>query len=187
MKKEDEQLFTDSEHIVQQKLMDFILKVVQSYYQVEEDYFSKKTRRNDILYPRQIAMYLTKKNTKLSLNKIGQRFGNKNHATVINAVKKIQGYIDVDKQVKKQVADIQQIIKVKSSSALNGYKLNDMFYYINLEEFVSLRFGEEKTMIITGFSEEEISKIKQVLNGLTESKTHNNTGIYILEKREENG
>jgi len=187
MKKEDEQIFTDSEQTVQQKTMEFILKVVQNYYQVDESYFLKKTRRNEILFARQVAMYLIKKNTKLSLNSIGQKCGNKDHATVINAIKRVQGYIDVDKQLKKQVSDIQQIIKLKSSSALNGYKLNDVFYYIDLNEFTSLRFGEQKTILMSGFSEQELSIIQQVFNGLTESKKHTNTGIYILEKREENG
>lgn len=187
MKKEDEQLLTNSKQVVQQKIMEFIIKVVQNYYKVDEDYFSRKTRRNEIIHPRQVAMYLTKKNTTLSLNFIGKMFGNRDHATIINANNKIQGFVDVDKGVKKEISDIQKIISLKGSSALNGYKLNDVFYFIDLSNFESLRFGEHKTVLLTGFSDDEISEIKATINGLTESRRHTNTGIYILENRQENG
>jgi hypothetical protein len=187
MKKEDEQLFTDSEQVIQNKLMDFILKVVQNYYDVNEDYYKRKTRKYEILFPRQVAMYLIRQNTKLSLNSIGEKFGNKNHATIINGVKRIKGYVDVDKQIRMEVKDIQQTITLKSSSAIEGYNLNEVFYYIDLNDFDSLRIGENKSILLAGFSEQELEQLKSVFVGIEEFRKHNNTGMYILEKRQENG
>lgn len=187
MKKEHEQILTDSEQVVQNKLMDFILKVVQNYYDVNEDYYKRKTRKYEILFPRQVAMYLIRQNTKLSLNSIGEKFGNKNHATIINGVKRIKGYVDVDKQIRMEVKDIQQTITLKSSSAIEGYNLNEVFYYIDLNDFDSLRIGENKSILLAGFSEQELEQLKSVFVGIEEFRKHNNTGMYILEKRQENG
>lgn len=186
MEKEDERLFTDSKQVVDGKLMDFIVKVVQNYYKVDEDYFRRKTRKYEIVFPRQIAMYLIKKNTKLSLYSIGEKFG-KNHATIINGLKRISGYIQVDKKVKKQVKDIQDTISLKSKSAIEGSNLNESFYYINLNHFESLRLEEEKSILFAGFSDQELEQLKSLFIGIEEFRNHNNTGMYILEKRKENG
>lgn len=186
MNKKDKQFFTDSNEVTQNKLMDFILKLVQNYYDVDEDYYKRKTRRYEILFPRQVAIYLIRKNTKLSLNSIGEKF-EKNHATIINAIKRISGFMQVDKKVKTQVNDIQQTISLKSESALNGYNLNELFYYIDLNNFESLRMGENKSILLTGFSEQELEQLKNVFVGIEEFRKHNNTGMYILEKKQENG
>lgn len=186
MNKKDKQFFTDSNQVTQNKLMDFILKLVQNYYDVDEDYYKRKTRRYEILFPRQVAIYLIRKNTKLSLNSIGEKF-EKNHATIINAIKRISGFMQVDKKVKTQVNDIQQTISLKSESALNGYNLHELFYYIDLNNFESLRMGENKSILLTGFSEQELEQLKNVFVGVEEFRKHNNTGMYILEKKQENG
>lgn len=187
MKKEDERFFTDSKKVVDGKLMDFIVKLVQNYYKVDEDYFRRKTRKYEIVFPRQVAMYLIRKNTKLSLYSIGEKFGNKNHATIINGVKRIKGYIQVDKKVKEQVNDIQYTISLKSKSAIDGSNLNESFYYINLNHFESLRLKEEKSILFAGFSDQELEQLKSLFIGIEEFRNHNNTGMYILEKRKENG
>jgi hypothetical protein len=186
MNKKDKQFFTDSNEVTQNKLMDFILKLVQNYYDVDEDYYKRKTRRYEILFPRQVAIYLIRKNTKLSLNSIGEKF-EKNHATIINAIKRISGFMQVDKKVKTQINDIQQTISLKSESALNGYNLHELFYYIDLNNFESLRMGENKSILLTGFSEQELEQLKNVFVGIEEFRKHNNTGMYILEKKQENG
>jgi hypothetical protein len=165
MNKKDKQFFTDSNEVTQNKLMDFILKLVQNYYDVDEDYYKRKTRRYEILFPRQVAIYLIRKNTKLSLNSIGEKF-EKNHATIINAIKRISGFMQVDKKVKTQINDIQQTISLKSESALNGYNLNELFYYIDLNNFESLRMGENKSILLTGFSEQELEQLKNVFVGI---------------------
>ena len=46
---------------------------------------------------------------------------------------------------------------------------------------------EEKGIILTGFSEEEISNFAETINEVIEIRKHENTGMYILEKRETNG
>jgi hypothetical protein len=95
--------------------------------------------------------------------------------------------MQVDKKVKTQINYIQQTISLKSESALNGYNLNELFYYIDLNNFESLRMGENKSILLTGFSEQELEQLKNVFLGIEEFRKHNNTGMYILEKKQENG
>ena len=66
------------------------------------DLKSKKRSRN-ISVPRQIAMYLCRTHTKLSLPEIGRQFGGKDHTTVIFANKKISGLINKNNDLKKIV------------------------------------------------------------------------------------
>lgn len=66
-----------------------------------------KGREKHISYARQIAMYLTKKLTDLSLPKIGNSFGGRDHATVIYACKKIEKEIIKNQEIKNEIAFIE--------------------------------------------------------------------------------
>ena len=66
-----------------------IQKKVASHYSIKlSDMFSTK-RSRQIALPRQVAMYLSKQMTTLSLPEIGKNFGGKDHTTVLHAVRKI--------------------------------------------------------------------------------------------------
>lgn len=75
-----------------------------------EDLKSKK-RNRPIAYPRQIAMYLCRELTDLSLPKIGEYFGGRDHTTVIHACDKIAEEIETDLQVKRTVNELIKRIK----------------------------------------------------------------------------
>ncbi|MCL1587840.1 MAG: chromosomal replication initiator protein DnaA, partial [Actinomycetia bacterium] len=57
---------------------------------------------------RQIAMYVCREHTDLSLPRIGRAFGGRDHTTVMHAVDKIKGLIQTDKNVYDQVTEITQ-------------------------------------------------------------------------------
>lgn len=63
---------------------------------IKEFGLKEKTRRQDVRILRQALYYWLKFNTRMSLAKIGKVCYNQDHATVLNACKKIQGYIDVN-------------------------------------------------------------------------------------------
>jgi len=65
-----------------------------------------ETKFVDILRPRQICHYLGKNRTKKSLNDVGAYFGNKDHATVLNSSKRIQNFIDTEKEFRDYWNDI---------------------------------------------------------------------------------
>lgn len=76
-----------------------IQKTVADYYGLVLSDMRSKRRPVRIAFPRQIAMFLSRKLTKHSLVEIGEAFGKRDHGTVIHACKKVQGEIDRDAEV----------------------------------------------------------------------------------------
>ncbi|MGI6537444.1 MAG: chromosomal replication initiator protein DnaA [Caldicoprobacterales bacterium] len=89
---------------------ELIQKVVADYYQLKVDDLKSKKRNRPIAYPRQIAMYLCRNMTDLSLPKIGEVFGGRDHTTVIHACDKIAEEIDSDLQLKRTINDLRNLI-----------------------------------------------------------------------------
>lgn len=67
----------------------YIKEVIAQQFNVKVEDLDSKRRTRSITYPRQIAMYLTRELTDLSLPKIGEEFGGRDHTTVIHAYDKI--------------------------------------------------------------------------------------------------
>jgi chromosomal replication initiation ATPase DnaA len=65
-------MLSNSTHNI--RLSDYIIQIVCRYYSVDDDELKSKTRRREVCFPRQIAMYLIKLNTNYSLSQIGQIF-----------------------------------------------------------------------------------------------------------------
>ena len=85
-----------------------VMKIVAERFQLTpEDLTGRKRDRNTAL-ARQVAMYLLKEATNCSLAQIGLEFGNRDHATVIHACRKIASEIDNDPHLRRRVLDIQQ-------------------------------------------------------------------------------
>lgn len=83
-----------------------IREVVANFYNISiEDLISKRKTKN-IAYPRQIAMYISRKLTDLSLPKIGDEFGGRDHSTVLHACNKIEDDIENSQETKKSVEDL---------------------------------------------------------------------------------
>ena len=70
-----------------------IKEKVSSVFNLKMEDFNSKKRTRSIAYPRQIAMYLTRELTDLSLPKIGEEFGGRDHTTVIHAHDKVSKVI----------------------------------------------------------------------------------------------
>lgn len=94
--------------------IEYIQKVVSNYFNIPLDKINSKTRKREIVQARQLAMYFSKAYTKSSLAAIGSKLGNKDHATVLHACKTVKNLSDTDKNFKKYVEDLGNIIKVKA-------------------------------------------------------------------------
>ena len=92
-----------------------IQQVVGEQYNVKLEDFKAKKRTRSIAYPRQIAMYLSRELTDLSLPKIGEEFGGRDHTTVIHAHEKISKLVEKDPQLEKEIAEIKNILKNPST------------------------------------------------------------------------
>jgi chromosomal replication initiator protein len=90
-----------------------IIEVVARYFdQNEIDFFSKK-RNRAISYPRQIAMYLSRELTELSLPKIGDAFGGRDHSTVIHAFDKITEKIETSSETRRTIEELKESLMSK--------------------------------------------------------------------------
>ncbi|WP_409227360.1 chromosomal replication initiator protein DnaA [Gudongella sp. SC589] len=86
--------------------VDLIKDKVSKRFDIRMDDFNSKKRTRAIAYPRQIAMYLTRELTDLSLPKIGDEFGGRDHTTVIHACEKISTDIESDYQLRNKINNI---------------------------------------------------------------------------------
>ncbi|MFI3210852.1 MAG: chromosomal replication initiator protein DnaA [Peptostreptococcaceae bacterium] len=88
-----------------------IKSTICKMFSITIDDINSKKRTRSIVYPRQIAMYLTRELTDLSFPKIGQEFGGRDHTTVLHAYDKIEKAIKNDDDVKKMIEKLKNRLK----------------------------------------------------------------------------
>ncbi|MBP2028563.1 chromosomal replication initiator protein [Acetoanaerobium pronyense] len=88
-----------------------IKEKVSQIFSIKMEDFTSKKRTRAIAYPRQIAMYLCRELTDMSLPKIGEEFGGRDHTTVIHACDKIAQDMDKDDDVKYKIEKIIKELK----------------------------------------------------------------------------
>ena len=94
--------------------VDYIQYAVANYYNISQNDFKIQRKTSDIAFPRQIAMYLCKQLTGLSLKEIGKEFGGKDHSTVIYAIKKVEEEMKLNPNTKTIVDNIKKMIVSKT-------------------------------------------------------------------------
>tara|TARA_Y100000590_G_scaffold463155_1_gene629173 strand:+ start:54 stop:1442 length:1389 start_codon:yes stop_codon:yes gene_type:complete len=87
-----------------------IQNVTSNFYSINLEEMLSQRRSRPLARPRQIAMYLAKKLTTRSLPEIGRKFANRDHTTVIHAVKTIDKLCQNTEEIRKNVEDIKSII-----------------------------------------------------------------------------
>ena len=85
-----------------------IQNIVAAHFNLNLSEMLSARRSRSLARPRQIAMYLAKQHTTNSLPEIGRKFSNRDHTTVIHAVKKIDELLKKDNEIKKKVTEIKK-------------------------------------------------------------------------------
>ena len=88
-----------------------VQKLVASYYQIKIADMKSSRRMKHLAFPRQIAMYLCKKHIRSSYPEIGNKFGGKDHTTVIHAVRKIEGLIRKDPRLRDDIEFLEKSMR----------------------------------------------------------------------------
>ncbi|MFA5144856.1 MAG: chromosomal replication initiator protein DnaA [Candidatus Omnitrophota bacterium] len=91
--------------------VDFIQRCVAEEFGVSLQDLKARRRNKNIVLPRQIAMYLSREMTELSLPEIGAFFGGKDHTTVLHSYNKIKGDLNTNETLKEKVNEVIKIIK----------------------------------------------------------------------------
>jgi chromosomal replication initiator protein len=84
-----------------------IQRAVSDYFKISREELRSKKRVKNIVVPRQVAMYLARELTCMSLPEIGAAFGGKDHTTVLHAFKKIQKASQTDQEIKNAVEQLK--------------------------------------------------------------------------------
>jgi chromosomal replication initiator protein len=91
-----------------------IMAVIAEYFSVSIDDLTSSSRSRVLVNARQIAMYLCRELTELSLPKIGQTFGGRDHTTVMHADRKVRSLMTERLSVFNQVAELTSRIKARA-------------------------------------------------------------------------
>ena len=91
---------------------EYILDVVANYFHLKPEELKSSKRTRNIAYPRQIAMYLCRKLTDLSLPKIGEKFGGRDH-TIIHGFDKISRELQTDIELTQMLNELESKITSK--------------------------------------------------------------------------
>lgn len=91
--------------------IDLIQDVVCNYYNLKMEDLKSARRTRNIAFPRQIAMYLCRNLTDMSLPKIGEEFGGRDHTTVIHAYDKISDNVKKDENLEDIINELIKRIK----------------------------------------------------------------------------
>jgi chromosomal replication initiator protein len=87
-----------------------ILRIISRHFGVSKGDLLSQRRHRSVVWPRQIGMYLAKQLTHRSLPEIGRRFGNRDHTTVLHAIRKIEGVIADDASLRDEIDELKKLI-----------------------------------------------------------------------------
>ena len=84
------------------------MKAVADFYNISSADLIKRSRKKEVVRPRQVAMFLLRDETKLSFPEIGQKLGGRDHSTVIHACEKIRTESAIDEPLKQELTLIKE-------------------------------------------------------------------------------
>ena len=90
---------------------ELIMQTVSDYYGLTLDDMTGPTRKREITVPRQIAMYLTREMTGMSLPQIGNVFGGRDHTTVLHSCKTVEANMKANNDIRAVVEDIKTLVR----------------------------------------------------------------------------
>ncbi len=85
---------------------DVIIEETCKFYSIDNETLRGQGRGGKVLQARQVAMYLIRRMTSLSLKEIGQEFGNRDHGTVHNSIKKMEAVMKTDPELNEIMKDL---------------------------------------------------------------------------------
>ncbi len=97
-----------------QKVVDLVAK----YFNLSPEKLLSPDRSREVALPRQIAMYLLREDVNVSLPRIGEALGGRDHTTVMHAIKTITDKIERDDQLRRRVNNIRQQLHAQNHAML---------------------------------------------------------------------
>jgi chromosomal replication initiator protein len=87
-----------------------IIKIVAGFYNIEEESIYEKSRRKEVVLPRQLTMYILREDFNVSYPSIGQKMGGRDHTTVIHSCEKIKNELKMNSMLVQELEQIRSMI-----------------------------------------------------------------------------
>ena len=87
-----------------------VVKIVSDFYNIEENSIYEKTRKKEVVKPRQVIMYILREDMNISYPSIGEKLGGRDHTTVIHSCEKIKEDIKSNQALMQEVSHIRSLI-----------------------------------------------------------------------------
>lgn len=87
-----------------------VVRIIADFYNIDEESIYQKTRRKEIIKPRQLTMYILREDMQISYPSIGQKLGGRDHTTVIHSCEKIRRNILTDVSLLREIEQIRSIL-----------------------------------------------------------------------------
>lgn len=87
-----------------------VVDKVASFYGIDEESIYEKTRRREVVRPRQVIMYILREDFNISYPTIGTKLGGRDHTTVIHSCEKIKREVVVDTELAKEIQNIRTLL-----------------------------------------------------------------------------
>ena len=87
-----------------------VVDKVAEYYGIDEESIYEKTRRREVVRPRQVIMYILREDFSISYPTIGTKLGGRDHTTVIHSCEKIKREVIVDNNLAKEIQNIRTLL-----------------------------------------------------------------------------
>lgn len=87
-----------------------IVKIVSDFYNVDEESVYNKTRRKEVVRPRQVIMYILREDFGISFPSIGDKLGGRDHTTVIHSYEKIKEEIKTDSVLAQEIGQVRSML-----------------------------------------------------------------------------
>lgn len=88
-----------------------VVDKVARYFDIEPSSIYEKTRRKEVVKPRQLIMYILREDFQVSYPAIGQKLGGRDHTTVIHSCEKIKREVKEDPELEEEVSQIRILLK----------------------------------------------------------------------------
>jgi chromosomal replication initiator protein len=88
-----------------------VVKIISDFYGIEEKFIYEKTRKKEVVKPRQIIMYILREDFDTSYPSIGEKLGGRDHTTVMHSCEKIKNDILTDNNLATEIQQIRAMLK----------------------------------------------------------------------------
>jgi chromosomal replication initiator protein len=87
-----------------------VVKIVSEFYSVDEDSIYNKTRRKEVVKPRQVVMYILREDYGISFPSIGDKMGGRDHTTVIHSYEKIKDEVKSNNVLSQELSQLRSML-----------------------------------------------------------------------------